>query len=146
LSDFLGARRRAVSSSSSEANASSASLRAHAIADGEDHVEVVVVDRSSYLTASLGLNCQVLLDGCRGVQLALREDVLDVQTDILLRGLKQLRQENLCEPDSPAIKADLEAALPVLYLVEDDLGARGTTGLVHVHDFAISRRHAWYPD
>jgi transposase len=60
----------------------------HAVADRDDNVETVVVDRPSDLTISLGLNRQVLLDGCLGTQLSLLEDVLNVQADILLGRLE----------------------------------------------------------
>jgi hypothetical protein len=47
-----------------------------------------VIGRASNLTAALGLNRQVLLDGCRRVRLALFKNILDVQADVLLCGLE----------------------------------------------------------
>ena len=58
-----------------------AARRPDAVADGEDHVEVVV-QRSVVL--AVGGSCQVFLDNCFGPQLLIVQDVLNVQTDVLL--------------------------------------------------------------
>ena len=53
-----------------------ATRRAHAVADGENGVEVVERDRALHLAAAFNLNCQGFLDSCRWIQLPVFEDVL----------------------------------------------------------------------
>ena len=48
-----------------------------------------------------------------------------MQGDVLRRGLKQLRQERLREPDRIILEPALDARLPVLGLVEDQRGGMG---------------------
>ena len=82
-------------------------LRADSITDGQDGIEVVVVNRPSNLSLAFRLNCQVLLDCCCRIELLLLEDVLEMQADILLRRLKQFCDCNLSQPDGLAIESDL---------------------------------------
>ena len=92
-----------------------------AVADGDDDVEVVMVDRPPNLTVSLGLNCQVLLDGCLGTQFALLENILNVQADILFGRLEQFRHRPLGKPDGIAFKPHLDTGDAILRLVQNYL-------------------------
>ena len=47
-----------------------ASLRPYTVADGQNHVEVVVLHRAPNLPGTLQLNCQVFLDSCLPILLA----------------------------------------------------------------------------
>ncbi len=86
---------------------------------GEDHLQVVEQNLPGNLAFSLGLNCQVFFDSCRFLQLALFQNVPDVQADALLGGLEQLCHLRLTKPDAAVtrLKADdiwktlLDAAL-----------------------------------
>jgi hypothetical protein len=51
---------------------------AHSVADGENHLQIVVVNQAANLPPALGLNRQAPPDSCRGIELALLEDVPDV--------------------------------------------------------------------
>ena len=105
---------------------------ADAVADGEDHVEVVVVDEPRNLPPPLGLNYSEFPNGCRGIELLLVEDVSEVLVDRGDSDLVQLCHEALREPDRPAVEAHLDTASPILPLVEDDLGRRWrAAGLSH---------------
>lgn len=55
-----------------------------AVADGQDHFEAIELGLALDLARVLGLNRQGFLDGCRQAELALGEDVLDVQAGVLL--------------------------------------------------------------
>jgi hypothetical protein len=48
----------------------SASLRPHTVADGQDHVEVVMLHQAPNLPGTNLLNCQVFLDSCLPVLLS----------------------------------------------------------------------------
>jgi hypothetical protein len=63
---------------------------AHAIADGENEVEAVELDRALDFPPSLDLNCQGFLDSCLGPQLPVLKDVFGVKADILLGCLEKL--------------------------------------------------------
>lgn len=74
-------------------------MRTDAVADGQNGVEVVVVNRPGNLAISLGLNCQVFLDSCLGVKLAVLVNRLQMLADVLLCGLKQVGHRLLRKPD-----------------------------------------------
>ena len=98
----------------------------HPVADRDDDVEVVELDLALDLTAALGLNRQGFLDGCRPLQLALIVDIPDVETDVLLRRLKQLGHLGLAQPDGLLLEPDLDARLEVRRRVEEQLRSGAT--------------------
>jgi hypothetical protein len=63
-------------------------MAADAEADREDRLEVVVLDGATDLPRPLGSNNQVRLDSCPRVELALLVNVLQMQVDVLERGLE----------------------------------------------------------
>jgi len=71
-------------------------------------------DRAGHLPAPLLSNCQVFLDACRPVQFTLREQVLDVEADVLLRRLKELNHLVLREPGLLVLHADSSRVAPSL--------------------------------
>ena len=87
---------------------------ADAVADGEDEIEAVELDRALDLTLSLGLNCQGFLDSCLGARLPVLEDVLGVEGDILLGRLKKLGDFELGQPDGLAFDAKVEPGAAVV--------------------------------
>jgi hypothetical protein len=66
------------------------------------------------------LNRQVFLDGCLRRHFSFVEDVLNVEADVLLAGLEQLRHVALGEPGGLAFHTDLQAGAPVFGLVEEE--------------------------
>ena len=59
---------------------------------------------------------------CRQRQFTFLEDVLEVQADVLLSGLEQLRHLRLRQPRGFALELDFQTGFPVSRLVKDDLG------------------------
>lgn len=96
-----------------------AARRAHPVAHRQDHVQVVQVGFALDPAAALILNCQGFLDSCRLRQLPLLEDVLDVQADVLLGGLEQLRHLSLIQPDRAVLGVQLDFRLSVLGTVNN---------------------------
>jgi len=62
---------------------------------------------------------------CSQLQLTLCVDVLEMQADVLLGRLEQLRHVLLRKPDGLALEPHVELQLPVLCLVNEELAARG---------------------
>ena len=56
---------------------------------------------------ALGLNRQVILDSCLGLQFLFLKQVLDVQADVLLGRLEQVSHLGLGQPDRLAGHADI---------------------------------------
>ena len=69
---------------------SSAAVWPDPVANGEDHVEVVIGNATLDRPPAFLLNCQVFLDSCPRLQLSIFEDVPDEEADILLGRLVQL--------------------------------------------------------
>ena len=61
---------------------------------------------------------------CPALQLAFRVNVLQVQADVLLGRLEQLRHVRLREPDGFALEAHVNLQLPVFRLIDEELAAR----------------------
>jgi hypothetical protein len=68
------------------------------ISHGQDGVEVVVVDEPFDFPCALAANDPEFPDGCRGVQLALGEDISQVLADGAGVPAKQLRDLRLGQP------------------------------------------------
>jgi hypothetical protein len=92
---------------------SSAAVWPDPVANGEDHVEVVIGNATLDRPPAFLLNCQVFLDSCPRLQLSIFEDVPDEEADILLGRLVQLRDKCLGEPHGPFFEPDLDPAGPV---------------------------------
>src|SRR5262249_5541780 len=82
-----------------------ATMRAVAVPDGEDAVEVVMIDEPRNLPLALDLNYSEFPNGCRGVEFLLVEDVSQVLVDRGHGDLVQSPEKTLREPDSPAVQA-----------------------------------------
>jgi len=95
----------------------------HPVPDRDDDVEVVELHLPLHRPVSFRLNRQGFLDSCRPLQLPFVVDVADVQADVLLRGLEQVRHVLLGEPDGFALEAHVDLQLPVLRLVDQELAA-----------------------
>src|SRR3989344_1141084 len=100
-----------------------------AVTDGDDDVEVVELDAAGYPAFSFLPNCQGFLDSSSTLQLVFIVNILDVKTDVLLRGLKQLGHLCLAQPDRIALKLYLQPCFAVLGLVEEDFTARLVFGI-----------------
>src|SRR5882672_2351546 len=109
-------------------------LRVDAIPNRNNGVEVVVLDRSGDLALSFGLNYREILGSCRLAQLALREDILQVQADIVGGCIEQLGHLALGQPDSFPIQAHADLGLTLLVLINQDLAHSG---------FPVSQCSAW---
>ena len=95
------------------------------VTDGDDRIQVVVRQGSPDLTAALGSNYRGILGSCLPLQLLGAEDVSQMQADVVGRGLEKVSHLPLGEPDGVAVKADIDARLAALDLVDDDLAAGG---------------------
>lgn len=84
--------------------------------------------RSRRAAAALQLNCQGFLDSCGGVQFAVLEDVLQVQRDVLLRGIEELGHFQLREPDGLLLRPQLDLGSTVVRGVENQVGHGGGAG------------------
>jgi hypothetical protein len=96
-------------------------MRTDPVADGQNGVEIVVVNRAGNLPISLGLNCQVFLDSCLGVKLAVLVNRLQMLADVLLCGLKQVGHRLLRKPDGFMSHAHFDPGLTICGLEEDEL-------------------------
>lgn len=96
-----------------------------------DHFRGVtkLIDRRMARNAALvlDLNCQGFLDNCRRVQFPVREDVLQVQGDVLLRGIEEFRHFELRQPDGLLLRPQLDLAATDFGGVEDDFGHAWTS-------------------
>src|SRR3546814_11098519 len=63
-----------------------------------DHLQVVEQNLAGNLAFALGLNCQVFFDSCLFLQLALVQNVPNMQADALLGRLEQLDHPGLAQP------------------------------------------------
>ena len=99
-------------------------MAAHAVADGEDGGQAVVLDLAGDLARALGSNYPEFPDSCLPAQFALLEDVHQVLVDRPHVLLEQLRHERLRQPDRLVLEPALDARPAVLGLVEDDAGLR----------------------
>lgn len=99
-----------------------AARRPHAIADRQDHVEVVELHGAPHSAVALGLNCQVILDGCRGGQLPFDQHVAHVQADVLFGGLEQFGEFDLVQPDGATFRAQEDPGLTILGGVDQQFG------------------------
>ena len=88
---------------------------------GQHRLEVVERHFALHRSRAFGLNCQGFLDSCRWVQLTVLEQVLQMQRDVLLGGVEQLRHLRLRQPHRLAISPQLDPAAPVFGGVEDQL-------------------------
>ena len=121
-------------------------MRTDPVADGQNGVEVVVVNRAGNLAISLGLNCQVFLDSCLGVKLAVLVNRLQMLADVLLCGLKQVGHRLLRKPDGFMSHAHFDPGLTICGLEEDELAGivrrRCEKVLCHGDSFPVKPRLA----
>ena len=75
-----------------------AHMTVHTVAYRDDHVEVVVFHQPFHVTPAFPRNCKEILYSWIGLQFAIGQNVLDVLTDVLFRGLEKLRELVLVEP------------------------------------------------
>jgi hypothetical protein len=99
-----------------------AALRVDPVADGEDGVEVEVVDVVGLPVR--GSMCKFCTN-CLRLQLALLEDVADVLGDHRPLPPEELGHLLLAEPDRVPVEANVHPDIPVGSLIDDDLAARG---------------------
>ena len=71
--------------------------------------------------ACFNLNYQGFLDSCRRVQLRIFEDVLQVQGNVLLGGVKEFRHLQLGKPDGLLLRPQLDLAAPVFGGVQNQV-------------------------
>ena len=83
------------------------------VANGQDHVEVVVVDGPFDFAVALGLNYPETPDSCRRVEFSLTVDVDQVLIGSLDRDLEQLGDKALRKPNAATLQANLELGGPV---------------------------------
>ena len=66
-------------------------LRLNTIAESYDHIEIVVNNISLHLTVAFLANRQEILDSSNRIQFPILENILNMQADILLRSIVNLR-------------------------------------------------------
>jgi hypothetical protein len=86
------------------------------VADGDDDVEVLVLDLPRDLAAALALNRCRFCNGCLEAQLALLEDVLDMPGDDRLVPLEELCHLSERQPGGLSVEAHLDARSAILGL------------------------------
>src|SRR5690606_24300093 len=91
----------------------------HAVAHGEDGVEVEVLHIPSDLATAFLTNCQGFLDSCPFVEFAFRKDVPEMQADILLGGGEELGNLSLGKPDRFVSHAEPDGDSAILSGVQD---------------------------
>jgi hypothetical protein len=86
-----------------------AAAAAHAVADGDDGLEVVVLNLAKNLAISFTSNHPEFPDSCLAAELALVEDVHEVLVDRADVLLEQVGDQRLREPDGVVLEAALDA-------------------------------------
>lgn len=95
-----------------------------AIADGNDEVQVVVLDLARNGSTPLGSNLCKFCTGCYGIQFPLPEGATDVLGDDRPLAPEQLGHLLLGEPDGLMVQPHVDPHLAVRCFVEDDFSAR----------------------
>ena len=95
--------------------------RGDAVADGEDHVEVVDLDLTSDPPGALRANHQLRVDGCL-IELVIGQDTRDDLLNVLHRRAVEPGHLRLGEPHRAARGPQSDTAA-VIGLIEDDLAA-----------------------
>ena len=90
------------------------------VADGENGVEIVVIDVPGYFPLAFGTNYPEFPDSCRGVEFILRVDVLQVLVDCSNISIVELSDQRLTEPDTLLFESTFDSSSAVSRLVEDD--------------------------
>ena len=106
-------------------------MGADAVTDGENGVEVVVIDQARYLAGALGLNYSEFPNSCPGVQFTLVVDVPEMLVDGRHRNPKELSDQGLREPDRLILEAAFDARPAVFGLIKDHFAAWGQRGRRH---------------
>jgi hypothetical protein len=96
-------------------------MRTDAVADGQNRVEVVVVNRAGNLAISLGLNYSEFPNSSRRVEFTILENALQVLIDGRHRDLEQSRDQPLWKPDRFMRQSHFDPRLAVFSLVKDEL-------------------------
>lgn len=110
----------------------------HAVADGQNEIEAVELDRTLDFPLSLNLNCQGFLDSCLGPQLPVFKDVFGVEGDVLFGGLEQLGDFKLGQPDGLAVDAQVEPGAAVVRGVQDEFAHGATPNCLRIFRRATS--------
>lgn len=121
-------------------------MRTDAVADGQNRVEVVVVNRAGNLAISLGLNYSEFPNSSRRVEFTILENALQVLIDGRHRDLEQSRDQPLWKPDRFMRQSHFDPRLAVFSLVKDELAGivRRRCGevLCHGDSFPVKPRLA----
>ena len=108
------------------------------LADGQNEIEAVELDRTLDFPLSLNLNCQGFLDSCLGPQLPVFKDVFGVEGDVLFGGLEQLGDFKLGQPDGLAVDAQVEPGAAVVRGVQDEFAHGATPNCLRIFRRATS--------
>jgi len=100
-----------------------AALGFHAVSDGDDDVEVVVVDLARDAAAALDSNLCKFCTGCLGVEFTLREGVADVLGHDGALTAEKLGHLLLAQPDRLGLESDVEADPAIASLEHDHFAA-----------------------
>ena len=90
----------------------------YAVAQGDDHVQIVISNLSFYLTATLLANCSEIPNSCHLFKLSFFKNMLYMFVNIGFCRLKQIRHLLLGEPDRLILKTHLEAGFSLAILVK----------------------------
>ena len=82
-----------------------------------------MIDVPGYFPLALGTNYPEFPDSCRGIELVLREDVLQVLVDGSKVSVVELSNQGLTEPDAFFFKSTFDSGPAVGSLVENDLSS-----------------------
>jgi len=92
------------------------------IANGNDHVQIVVIDLSSNLSPPFQLNyCKICNGSSRG-ELTFLEDVLHMFENARFISLEQVCHLRQRQPNGVVLESDFDSCDAVFGLVENDLG------------------------
>ena len=121
-------------------------MRTDPVADGQNGVEVVVVNRAGNLAISFGLNYSEFPNSSRRVEFTILENALQVLIDGRHRDLEQSRDQPLWKPDRLMQQSHFDPRLAVFSLVKDELAGivRRRCGevLCHGDSFPVKPRLA----
>ena len=106
------------------------------VAHGKDGVQIVEIHPAPDGSRAFLPNSQGFLVSCLKLQFTLCVNVLEMQADVLLGRLEQLRHVLLRQPDRLALKPHVDLQLPVFRLVNAELSARRWCLGIFAHGFS----------
>ena len=101
-----------------------AAMRSDAVANGQNGVEVVVIDSAGNVAISLGLNSSEFPNSCRRIEFAVVENTFEMLIDGRYENLEQVGDQPLRKPKHFVRETDLDPCVAILSLIKNEFAGR----------------------